>query len=221
MQMEGKVTIRSTCIHILAFSSMCASCSISDRTNKSFQSYLRLYGSLALHCNSSTSRQIRPSTMLMTACYGEITMVWNLEMKVLLFKASFFHFSFNLMTDQIRRRSSVTRRSFTSTFSFDHKPGGVIIRDIFRALHMSSLDFVNIVNKLHVDRYQHYLVCNVLFCWLRIPHNGLNSIVFDDDGSFDNVEVCIECLFIIAIYQNLLLYYHLLADFGWCSISYI
>ena len=70
MQMEVKFAIRRIWIHLLVISSMCTSCSISFGPRSHVKSYLLLYGSLALQWNSSTTRQIRLSTMLLTARYG-------------------------------------------------------------------------------------------------------------------------------------------------------
>ena len=146
--MDVKFTIRRIWIHLLVISSICTSCSISARTKKPCQVLLAIVWFLSVaaklfHNETNTAfNHVIDRALWLEICVC-LTMVGYLEMKVLLFSASFFHPSYNLTTDQIRRISSVTIRSFTSTFSFDHKAGGVIIRGILRALHMSSLDFAN------------------------------------------------------------------------------
>ena len=187
MQMEVKFIIRRIWIHLLVISSICTSCSISARTKKSCQVLLAFIWFLSaavelFHNETNTAFNHVIDCALWLEISVCLTMVGYLEMKVLLFSASFFHLSYNLTTDQIRRISSVTIRSFTSTFSFDHKAGGVIIRDILRALHMSSLDFANLWTNCSSIVISIILFGRYLFCWLTIPLNGFHSNVVDHDG---------------------------------------
>ena len=204
MQMEVKFAIRRIWIHLLVISSMCTSCSISARTKKSCQVLLAFIWFLSVavelfHNETNTAFNHVIDRALWLEISVCLTMVGYLEMKVLLFSASCSHPSYNLTTDQIRRISSVTIRSFTSTFSFDPKALGVFIRDILRALHMSSLDFAFFWTNCSSIVISIILFGRYLFCWLTIPLNGFHSNVVDHDGWGSSSPIVIDmnsvCLF--------------------------